>query len=76
MRAREKLNAAVIWACVVVAGLFGAALDSWVAFWGLLFLLVVGSHHAGAIRPHPDSRQQGHKPKLTSHKQRTRGRRF
>ena len=50
MGARDKLNAVVLWGCLVVSAIFGAAVGSWGAFWGLLIITIVGCSCAGGIR--------------------------
>ncbi len=59
MGARDKLNAVVVWACLVVSALLGAAMESWGAFWGILVVTIAGCSCAGGIRTHPDARPPG-----------------
>ncbi len=59
MGARDKLNAAVVWGCLIVSALLGAAMGSWGAFWGILLILVIGSSGAGGIRTQPGAHPSG-----------------
>lgn len=50
MGARQKLNAANINGCLVIAGVFGAAAGSWLVFFILLVVFVGLAIHQGSIR--------------------------
>ena len=56
MNARDKLNSAFAWGCVVAPTLLGLVLQSWWAFWGTLAVTIGGCCYAGGIRTHPDAR--------------------
>ncbi len=53
MGARDKLNAIVVWGCLIVWAILGAAIGSWGAFWIILVVMIVGSSGAGGIRTQP-----------------------
>ncbi len=56
MGARDKLNAVVIWGCLIASALLGAVMDSWWAFWGSLAVTLVACSSVGGIRTQPDAR--------------------
>jgi hypothetical protein len=59
MGARDKLNGVVVVACLIVAALLGAAMESWLAFWAVLILSVAGCSDAGGIRTRPGAGPSG-----------------
>ena len=59
MRARAKLNAAVVSGCLIASAILGAAMETWAAFWGILVVTIVGCSCAGGIRTQPDARPPG-----------------
>jgi len=56
MGAREKLNAVSVWGSVIASALLGAAMGSWLAFWGALAVMLAACSSAGGIRTQPASR--------------------
>jgi hypothetical protein len=50
MRAKQKLNAACLVGCSVLAGLVGGAAGSWWAFVVALAVLLAAAYHAGDLR--------------------------
>jgi hypothetical protein len=51
MGARTKLNVAAINGCLVIAAIAGLSFQSWLVFWIVASLLIVGDLYAGMIRP-------------------------
>ncbi len=51
MGAREKLNAAYLNGCLIIAAVVGLASGSWVVFGAVLAVLVGGALYSGEIRP-------------------------
>lgn len=51
MGARQKLNSAYVWFCILIAGLGGLMFQSWAAFTIGFVLSLAGSLSGGAIRP-------------------------
>lgn len=50
MNARLKLNSANIQGALIVAGLVGWAIGSWIVFIAVAAVLLVSAHYVGAIR--------------------------
>lgn len=57
MGSRQKLNQLHLMGDVVLAGVVGAVVNSWLAFFVALAILVVLDVHAGAIRPNRNRKQ-------------------
>lgn len=51
MGARQKLNRVSLMGDAVLAGIAGALMNSWLAFFAVLALLIGLDVHAGDIRP-------------------------
>jgi hypothetical protein len=50
MGARTKLNMAAINGSIIIAAVVGAALGSWLVFWIVAIVLIVGDLYVGSIR--------------------------
>ncbi len=59
MGARQKLNAAYLHGCLIVAGLVGLVGQSWTLFWLALVASFALCCHSGEIRHRPDPRRAG-----------------
>ena len=50
MGARQKLNAAYVYGCLIISGFVGLITQSWALFWVALVVTVAICSHSGGIR--------------------------
>ena len=53
MGARDKLNTAFFWGCLIVSAIAGMLAQSWDVFWATLILSIIACLGAGGIRHQP-----------------------